>query len=69
MRCIHVSGAVLAALAWSASSSVASIQETERSVAGGGITGGKLASTDGVYGIRFAHNMEGTVSGLTMTKR
>lgn len=30
---------------------------------------GKLKSTDGVYGIRFAHNTEGTVSGLTMTKQ
>jgi hypothetical protein len=29
---------------------------------------GKLKSTDGVYGIRFAHNTEGTVSGLTVTK-
>jgi hypothetical protein len=29
---------------------------------------GKLKSTDGVYGIRFAHNTEGLVSGLTMTK-
>ena len=29
---------------------------------------GKLSSTDGVYGIRFAHNTEGIVSGLTMTK-
>ncbi len=29
---------------------------------------GKLTSTDGVYGIRFAHNTEGTVTGLTMTK-
>lgn len=28
---------------------------------------GKLASTDGVYGIRFAHNTEGTVTGLTLT--
>jgi hypothetical protein len=28
---------------------------------------GKLKSLDGVYGIRFAHNTEGTVSGLTMT--
>ena len=27
---------------------------------------GKLASTDGVYGIRFAHNTEATVSGLTL---
>ena len=25
---------------------------------------GKLKSTDGIYGIRFAHNTEGTVSGL-----
>lgn len=30
---------------------------------------GKLTSTDGVYGIRFAHNTEGTVTGLTMTKQ
>jgi hypothetical protein len=29
---------------------------------------GKLASTDGVYGVRFAHNTEGTVTGLTMTR-
>ena len=29
---------------------------------------GKLKSTDGIYGIRFAHNTEGEVSGLTMTK-
>ena len=29
---------------------------------------GKLKSTDGVYGIRFAHNTEAIVSGLTMTK-
>ena len=29
---------------------------------------GKLQSTDGVYGIRFAHNTDATVSGLTMTK-
>jgi hypothetical protein len=29
---------------------------------------GKLKSTDGVYGIRFAHNTEGTVGGLTVTK-
>lgn len=27
---------------------------------------GKLASTDGVYGIRFAHNTEAAVTGLTM---
>ena len=30
---------------------------------------GKLKSTDGVYGIRFAHNTEGTVSGLKVTKQ
>jgi hypothetical protein len=29
---------------------------------------GKLKSTDGMYGIRFAHNTEGVVTGLTMTK-
>lgn len=29
---------------------------------------GKLQSTDGVYGIRFAHNTEGTVTGLKMTR-
>jgi hypothetical protein len=28
----------------------------------------KLTSTDGVYGIRFGHNTEGTVKGLTLTK-
>ena len=32
------------------------------------VAAGKLKSTDGVYGIRFAHNTEGTVTGLTMTK-
>jgi hypothetical protein len=32
------------------------------------VTAGRLKSTDGVYGIRFAHNTEGTVSGLTVTK-
>jgi hypothetical protein len=31
-------------------------------------TTGKLKSTDGVYGIRFAHNTDAVVSGLTMTK-
>jgi hypothetical protein len=30
---------------------------------------GKLKSTDGVYGVRFAHNTEGTVTGLSMTKQ
>jgi hypothetical protein len=29
---------------------------------------GKLKSTDGVYGIRFAHNTEGMVKGLTVTR-
>jgi hypothetical protein len=29
---------------------------------------GKLKSLDGVYGIRFGHNTEAHVSGLTMTK-
>ncbi|MBI4500902.1 MAG: hypothetical protein HY700_07040 [Gemmatimonadetes bacterium] len=29
---------------------------------------GKLKSTDGVYGIRFAHNTEGLVEGLTVTR-
>ncbi len=28
---------------------------------------GKLKSTDGMYGIRFAHNTEGLVKGLTVT--
>jgi hypothetical protein len=32
------------------------------------VTGGKLKSTDGVYGIRFAHNTEAFVTGLAMTK-
>lgn len=32
------------------------------------VTAGKLKSTDGVYGIRFAHNTEATVAGLTMVK-
>lgn len=29
---------------------------------------GKLKSTDGVYGIRFSHNTEALVTGLTVTK-
>ncbi len=32
------------------------------------VSAGKLKSTDGVYGIRFAHNTDATVSGLTVTK-
>ena len=33
------------------------------------VTAGKLKSTDGVYGIRFAHNTEAIVTGLTVTKQ
>jgi hypothetical protein len=29
---------------------------------------GKLKSTDGVYGIRFGHNTDAVVKGLTLTK-
>src|SRR5918996_5724639 len=32
------------------------------------VTAGKLKSTDGVYGIRFAHNTDATVTGLSVTK-
>ncbi|HLA11702.1 MAG TPA: hypothetical protein VJ023_14030 [Pyrinomonadaceae bacterium] len=32
------------------------------------VTAGKLKSTDGVYGVRFAHNTEAVVTGLTLTK-
>ena len=32
------------------------------------VTEGKLKSTDGVYGLRFAHNTEAIVTGLTVTK-
>jgi len=32
------------------------------------VAAGKLKSTNGVYGIRFSHNTEGTVSGLSVTK-
>jgi hypothetical protein len=32
------------------------------------VTGGKLKSTDGIYGIRFAHNTEALVTGLRLTK-
>ena len=31
------------------------------------VTAGKLKSTDGIYGIRFAHNTDGTVTGLRKT--
>jgi hypothetical protein len=32
------------------------------------VTAGRLKSTDGVWGIRFGHNTEATVAGLTMVK-
>jgi hypothetical protein len=32
------------------------------------VTAGNLKSTDGVYGLRFAHNTEGLVTNLTVTK-
>ena len=32
------------------------------------VTDGKLKSTDGIYGLRFAHNTEALVTGLTVTK-
>ena len=32
------------------------------------VTAGKLKSTDGVYGIRMAHNTEAIVTGFSMTK-
>jgi hypothetical protein len=33
------------------------------------VAAGKLKSTDGLYGLRFGHNTEATVTGLTMTKQ
>jgi hypothetical protein len=33
------------------------------------VTAGKLKSTDGIYGVRFGHNTEATVTGLAMTKQ
>jgi hypothetical protein len=32
------------------------------------VTAGKLKSTDGIYGVRFAHNTEAIVTGLKLTK-
>jgi hypothetical protein len=32
------------------------------------VTSGKLASSDGLYGLRFAHNTEVIVTGLSLTK-
>jgi hypothetical protein len=33
------------------------------------VTSGRLKSTDGVYGIRFAHNTDAIVTGLSVTKQ
>jgi len=33
------------------------------------VTAGKLKSTDGVYGIRFAHNTDATITGLTLSRQ
>lgn len=32
------------------------------------VAAGKLKSTDGMFGVRFAHNTEATVTGLTLSK-
>lgn len=32
------------------------------------VAAGRLKSTDGIYGIRFGHNTEGTVSGLSVSR-
>jgi hypothetical protein len=32
------------------------------------VGGGKLQTTDGVYGIRFTHNVEAVITGFSMTK-
>ena len=32
------------------------------------VSAGKLTATDGVYGLRFAHNTEVVVTGLSMSK-
>ena len=32
------------------------------------VTAGKLKSTDGTYGLRFAHNTEVNVTGLSVSK-
>ena len=32
------------------------------------VAAGKLKSTDGIYGLRFAHNTEVNVSGLSVSK-
>ena len=33
------------------------------------VAAGKLKSTDGIYGVRFGHNTEATITGLTMVKK
>jgi hypothetical protein len=33
------------------------------------VTAGKLKATDGLYGIRFAHNTEVTLTAVTMSKQ
>jgi hypothetical protein len=33
------------------------------------VAAGKLKSTDGLYGIRFSHNTDAVVTGLTTTKQ
>ena len=33
------------------------------------VAAGKLASTDGIYGIRFGHNTDATVTDLTVTRK
>jgi hypothetical protein len=33
------------------------------------VAAGKLKSTDGIYGVRFAHNTEATVTGLAVTRQ
>jgi len=32
------------------------------------VTAGKLQATDGVYGVRFSHNVEAVITGLSVTK-
>jgi hypothetical protein len=33
------------------------------------VTAGKLKSTDGIYGVRFAHNTEPILTGLKVSKQ
>jgi hypothetical protein len=32
------------------------------------VTAGKLRSTDGVFGLRFTHNVEAVITGFGVTK-